>query len=496
MYVVDKATMQLAEAKADSKGTTFFALMQNAGEQAAEYILNNAKAASQKVLILCGKGNNGGDGFVMAGRLAEKHKVTAALVFGQPSTETARQAFAQMPKDKVEIIGPEDCINRIKSEKFDITVDAVFGTGYNGQLPKGSLAELFEIIQKSDYAVDIPSGLECDNGGGFGTALKTDCTLTFAAKKLCCVLPHSADICGQVICLDIGIDDDTLKDAGAYIRENERPVFAPRPKTCHKNSFGTALTVCGSYGMSGAAILSASAALKSGVGLLKVATVPKNYTALATAVPEAVLLPLKSKGKTYSAKAFNNLKEHLKTASSLLIGPGLSVSCDTKKLVSKLLKTTEIPTVLDADGINIAALDIQLLKDVKAPLIITPHPAEMARLIKSDTKTVEANRFKVAAEFAKTYGTVTVLKGANTIIAAPNGQITVNTNGNAGMASAGSGDVLSGIITALLANGIGPYEAAKAAVWLHAAAGDCARELFGERAMLPSDMINQLFRFL
>ena len=150
MYVVDKATMQLAEAKADSKGTTFFALMQNAGEQAAEYILNNTKAANQKVLILCGKGNNGGDGFVMAGRLAEKHRVTVALVFGEPSTETARQAFAQMPEDKVEIIGPEDCINRIKTEKFDITVDAVFGTGYNGQPPKGSLAELFEIIQKSD----------------------------------------------------------------------------------------------------------------------------------------------------------------------------------------------------------------------------------------------------------------------------------------------------------------------------------------------------------
>ncbi|MBR2865169.1 MAG: NAD(P)H-hydrate dehydratase [Elusimicrobiaceae bacterium] len=494
MYVVDKATMQLAEAKADKQGTTFFALMQNAGAAAADYILNQTSVA-KNILILCGKGNNGGDGFVMASRLAQRHNVTVALVLGRPSSETAAKAFELMPKN-IGLLNIEECINKCKTQKFDIVIDAVFGTGFSGEPPRGSLAELFQLIQKSDYAVDIPSGLECDSGKGYATALKTCCTLTFAAKKLCHVSPKSADICGKVICLDIGIDDDTLKDAGAYVRENERTVFAPRPKTCHKNSFGTALMVTGSYGMPGAAILSAQSALKSGVGLLKVATIPQNYSPLAASVPEAVLLPLKAKGKTFSLKGVKSLKEQLKTASALLIGPGLSVSYETVKSVKWLLSTTETPTVLDADGINIAALDIQLLKDVKAPLIITPHPAEMARLIKSDAKTVETNRFKIAAEFSKEYGVITVLKGANTIIAAPNGEITVNTNGNPGMASAGSGDVLSGIITALLANGQEPYSAACSAVWLHSAAGDSARELFGERAMLPSDMINQLHRFL
>ncbi len=494
MYVIDKATMQLAEAKADKQGTTFFALMQNAGNMAADYISNHSGAA-KKVLILCGKGNNGGDGFVMAGRLAERCSVTVALVFGQPSSETATKAFDLMPKN-IELLNLEECIEKLKTEKFEIIIDAVFGTGFSGEPPKGRLAELFQIIQKSDYAVDIPSGLECDSGKGYATALKTDCTLTFAAKKLCHLMPKSADICGKVMCLDIGIDKDILKEAGAYIRENERPVFTSRPKTCHKNSFGTALMVTGSYGMPGAAILSALSALRSGVGLLKVATIPKNYSALASSVPEAVLLPLKEKGQTFSLKGIKSLKEQLKTASALLIGPGLSVSPETVKSVKWLLSTTEIPTVLDADGINIVARDIQLLKDVKAPLIITPHPAEMARLIKSDVKTVESNRFKIAAEFSKEHGVITILKGANTIIATPDGEITVNTNGNPGMATAGSGDVLSGIITALLANGLEPYIAARSAVWLHSAAGDSARELFGERAMLPSDMINLLHRFL
>ena len=203
MYVVDKATMQLAEAKADKQGTTFFALMQNAGAAAADYILNQTSAA-KNILILCGKGNNGGDGFVMASHLAQRHNVTVALVLGRPSSETAAKAFELMPKN-IELLNIEECINKCKTQKFDIVIDAVFGTGFSGEPPRGSLAELFQLIQKSDYAVDIPSGLECDSGKGYATALKTCCTLTFAAKKLCHVSPKSADICGKVICLDIGM---------------------------------------------------------------------------------------------------------------------------------------------------------------------------------------------------------------------------------------------------------------------------------------------------
>ncbi|MBQ1186601.1 MAG: NAD(P)H-hydrate dehydratase [Clostridia bacterium] len=493
MYVVDKATMQLAETLANNSGTLFFTLMQNAGNAAANYIIKNNTVSGKEVLILCGKGNNGGDGFVVASALASVGaKVFVLLLQGEPATPTAKQAFLQMGNN-ITVLNSSD---QIKNKKFALVIDAVFGTGYNGNEPTGNIKAVFSAIGKTDYALDIPSGLECDNGKGYKTALKTGCTLTFAAKKLCHVLPFSADVCGNVICLDIGINSETLKEAGATILENPKPTLKSRPKTCHKNTFGTAFTVTGSYGMSGAAILSAKAALRTGVGLLKVACINENYTALAVSVPEAVLLPLNSNGKTFKMQDINVLAENLKNASALLVGCGFSVNDDTKKIVSALLSQTTVPTVLDADGINVVAKDIQLLKNVKAPVIITPHPAEMARLLNTDTKTVEENRFKFAAEFSAEFGVYTVLKGANTIIASPGGQLVVNTNGNAGLASAGSGDVLSGIMVALLANGLEPFAAATSAVWLHAAAGDAAKDLFGEKAMLPSDVIEQLYRFL
>ena len=485
MYVVDRNTMVSAEKLTENKGTSLYNLMLNAGNAAASFVIENGNIVGKRVCILCGKGNNGGDGFVMARRLSLYAEVSVVMVLGKPATELSKKAFAQMGSN-IKVL---NCDN-FNFKNYDIIIDAVFGTGYNGEEPKGQLKELFK--NQTDYALDIPSGLECDTGKGYETCLKTKCTLTFGAKKLCQVLPFSADACGKVVCLDIGITKDTFKKAGAKIKENKKPTFAPRPKTCHKNTFGTALTVTGSYGMSGAALLSSEAALKSGVGLLKAACIEENYTILASIVPEAVLIPLKSNGKTFRYKDIKALTEPLKTASALLIGCGLSLSNDTKNIVYTLLEETAVPTVLDADGINAVAERIELLKKVKAPVILTPHPAEMARLLGSDTKTVEQNRFMVAETFAKEYGVYLILKGANTIIASPSGEIAVNTNGNSGMAKAGSGDMLSGILIALLANGLEPFSAASAAVWLHAAAGDLAKERRGERAMLPSDMIEEL----
>lgn len=495
MYIVDKETMALAERLAISEDTDFYTLMLNAGNAAADFVIKNGNVTGKQVCILCGKGNNGGDGFVMARRLSLYASVTVLLAFSKPSTDISLKAFKEMGNN-VNVVDIKRGIKLLRDRKFNIIIDAVFGTGYNGQKPEGDLGELFSAAGKSDFALDIPSGLECNTGKGFDTALKTDVTLTFGAKKLCQVLPFSADVCGKVVCLPIGIGEESFIKAGAKIKENEPPIFETRPKTCHKNSFGTALSVCGSYGMPGAAIISAKAALKSGVGILKAACIKENYTALAATVPEAVLIPLKSRGKTYRARDIKVLKEHLDKASALLIGCGMAVSRDTKKIVKELLLASTVPVVLDADGINALIDSIELLRKVKAPVILTPHPAEMARLLKTDVKRVEADRFNTAVEFSLKYGVYTVLKGANTIIASPSGEVTVNTNGNAGLATAGSGDMLSGIITALLANGHEPYWAARSAVWLHAAAADCAKERCGERSMLPGDMIGELCKFL
>ncbi|MBE6782205.1 MAG: NAD(P)H-hydrate dehydratase [Ruminococcaceae bacterium] len=270
----------------------------------------------------------------------------------------------------------------------------------------------------------------------------------------------------------------------------------PRKKNAFKNDFGVALSVTGCYGMPGASIISSKACLKTGVGILKLALVKENYTACAVSLPEAILIPLKSNGKTFSKRALKPLLRELEKVSAVLIGCGMGISADNAYLVKELLKTSDKPIVLDADGINLIADDIEFLKDVKAPLVLTPHPGEMARLLKTDSKAIESNRAQIAKNFAQEYRVCLVLKGEKTLVADDSGNLWINVLGNPGMASGGSGDMLAGIILALLAKGYSTTEAAKAAVWLHSAAGDSACERLGENAMLPTDMIEELHKFL
>lgn len=279
------------------------------------------------------------------------------------------------------------------------------------------------------------------------------------------------------------------------IKVIEKPNFKRREKNCHKGSFGTALSVTGSFGMPGAAIISGKAALRSGVGILKLAVIKENYTAAAVCLPEAVLIPLKRSGKTFSAKSAEKLEEELKNCSAMLIGCGMGKSRDAKILVERLLKSSRVPTVLDADGINNIAGDIEFIKQVKAPLILTPHPGEMARLLGCDVQTVEADRVGVAQKFATEYGVYLCLKGAETVVATPDGELYVNQIGNPGMATAGSGDMLAGIMLALLCSGNVVLEAVLGAVWLHSAAGDATAEELSENSMLPTDMIERLHLF-
>lgn len=492
MYITDKKTMATAEALANQNGTDYYTLMQNAGRSAAMYIKSKASVAGKRVLCLCGKGNNGGDGFVIASELSMAGAyVTVLLTHGRPTTECAAKAYGALPTE-VDVLDMLCDVQKLNRSNFDAVVDAVFGTGYSGKVSDEALLNLFEKIAFSDFAVDVPSGVACDDGSGFEFALPAKNTLTFAARKLCHVLPNSADICGEVTVLDIGISNNVLHEAGAYITEIEKPLQSVRKKTSCKSDYGVLLSVCGSYGMPGAALISAKAALRSGVGILKLACVEQNYLACAVSVPEAVLVPCASNGKTYADSAISSLKEQLDKADALLIGCGMGVSPDTEKLVKELLLYSKVPTVLDADGINVIASDIELLKKVKAPLVLTPHPGEMSRLCGVTVSDIEGLRFKYATDFAREYGVYLLLKGANTILAEPDGGLSVNVIGNAGMAVAGSGDMLAGIIAALAARGGDIGNAVKAAVWYHSAAGDAAKAGIGETAMLPSDMIDEL----
>ena len=279
------------------------------------------------------------------------------------------------------------------------------------------------------------------------------------------------------------------------MKETDRLLFNKavfnRPDDSNKGTLGSLLCICGSYGMAGAAIMAGQAALRCGIGLLKIAVPKSIYPVCATNILESVYYPLEETSNgVISSKNTDFLLEMCEKSSAVVIGCGLSVCDDTKNLVQSVITNCEKPLVIDADALNCICNKPEILKNLKAPAIITPHPGEMARLLHSTPKTVNSNRENTAIDFAKKFGVVTVLKGAGTIIASPDGEVYINHTGNSGMATGGSGDVLSGIIGSLLAQGASPINAAAAGVFLHGTIGDLAAEKLGKISMLPTDMID------
>lgn len=281
------------------------------------------------------------------------------------------------------------------------------------------------------------------------------------------------------------------------MKETDRLLFNKavfnRPDDSNKGTLGSLLCICGSYGMAGAAIMAGKAALRCGIGLLKIAVPKSIYPVCATNILESVYYPLEETSNgVISSKNTDFLLEMCEKSSAVVIGCGLSVCDDTKNLVQSVITNCEKPLVIDADALNCICNKPEILKNLKAPAIITPHPGEMARLLHSTPKTVNSNRENTAIDFAKKFGVVTVLKGAGTIIASPDGEVYINHTGNSGMATGGSGDVLSGIISSLLAQGAAPINAAAAGVFLHGTIGDLAAEKLGKISMLPTDMIDMI----
>lgn len=266
-----------------------------------------------------------------------------------------------------------------------------------------------------------------------------------------------------------------------------------RPDDANKGTLGSLLCICGCYGMAGAAIMAGKAALRCGLGLLKTALPKSIYPIAAGAIFESVFFPLDetSDGKISKCNIDFLLCEAEKS-SAVLIGCGLSVCDNTEELINSFIENCTKPLVLDADALNCVAKNTDILKKAKAPIIITPHPGEMARLVKSTPKAVNENRAEIAADFAKEYGVVTVLKGSGTIIASPEGRVMINRTGNSGMATGGSGDVLAGMTGSLLAQGANVFNAASAAVYLHGLSGDLAAEKLGRISMLPTDLIDEI----
>lgn len=459
---------------------SYVQLMKKAGDSATQEILSRYNIIGKNVCVLCGNGNNGGDGLVIAANLKNRGANVSLLTpIGFPSTDTALNF-----KNGVRGI---EVLDDFTSD-FDIVIDALFGIGLNRFLSE-SISQLIEKINAHNcikIAIDIPSGLFCD-GGEVLTAFKADLTLSFTSYKLCQLLPQTSGYCGETVVLDIGLPVDDY----AYLTI-DKPQKIKRPQNSHKGTFGTAALFCGSYGMCGAEILASLAALRSGVGIVKALVCDKNYSAFTSSVPEAVTIPVATTQDGAPMVYDRTILSILSSSNALLIGCGLGRSDESKKLVLRTLEKTQIPTVVDADGINALQGDIDIIRKINAPVILTPHPAEMARLCDTTIDAIESNRVKFAKKFSVENGCYLVLKGTNTIVATPNGRIFFNTTGNDGLATGGSGDVLSGMIVSRLAQGYDPLTATLNSVWLHGAVADKLAESISTRAILPSDIIEGL----
>jgi len=482
-------------------------LMENAGGGAARLLLETISEATGGVVIVCGVGNNGGDGFVMARHLANHGVEVRVFVAGALKKVRAGESaenLATIQKMNIPLIPmttDEDILALTDAlARFPAVVDAVFGTGLDREVT-GSIGRVIDCINdagdngKKIFSVDIPSGIHADTGRVLGRAVRADVTCTFAlAKPGQLVHPGAAHV-GKLYLLDISIPRPLI-DATSFTHHLVGPklfldLFSRREQESHKGTYGHLLVVAGSEGKTGAAALAGMAAVRAGAGLVTIGVPRSLNPILEVKLTEAMTLPLPDEEGTLASGAVDAVMEFLterRAVNSLVVGPGLSTSRGARETVRSLIREVELPMVLDADGINVIDCIPEILKEKKGDVIITPHPGELARLIDRTTGEIQQDRIGAARETAETYGVWVVLKGAGTIIADPDGDICIATGGNPGMASGGTGDVLTGLIGGFLAQGADPLTAACAGVWVHNDAGDRAAEKTGEMSLSAGDL--------
>ena len=541
MRIVTPAQMREIEDCSEQFGTSKLRLMENAGRALADMIdsfcrkAENIPPDEKRIVFLAGTGNNGGDCFAAADILSLLgYKVTVINVGGMPKTMLAQEMMRRLSDDRVdfirgfrdedfdaemesaeleymsasadddderldEIIMSEElrgrCI-RNAIERAYVIVDGVFGTGFHGVLDDET-AEIFALKSNAHrIAVDVASGGNSSNGTADPRSFRADETITFGFMKSGMSQYPLKALCGEITVVDIGIPN---KAAAIIDGQREYSLTGhaelasfpfDRRADSHKGTFGTVLVIAGSSSMRGAAAMCALGSLRSGAGLVKIASVEKCIDTASVLVPEATYLELECDDYGYMLydSSLPALKEAMAKADAIVIGCGIGVTNDTRELTKFVVENAEVPVILDADGINCIAGDIDILMKRQSDIILTPHPAEMARISGCETADIVANRFDAAEVFAERFGAVIVLKGAGTVISDIH-RTAVNHTGNPGMSVGGSGDVLSGVIGAIAAQGITPFESACAGVYIHGLAGDIAAEKLGQESLLPRDII-------
>lgn len=496
MELCDRETTEKREQAAMALGVEEPELMRRASEALANAVDELlAGAAGRRVVVFCGRGKNGGDGYGAAMFLRMRGASVAAVDVGDggiaPLCRLMREQFEAGGGDVRAFADISDNILR----GADAIVDAMFGIGFHGELSGQALdaAKMINDASAKVISADLPSGVECDSALASKNAVGADLTVSFGCAKPAHFVQPAKSLCGRVIVANIGISGEIEARFGSNIALIDEHFVAerlrPRKQDSHKGDYGKLLIVGGSAGYTGAPCLAAEGALRSGVGIAFAAAPECVYPIVAAAAKrEAVCLPTPSTDRGYSMSALEPLVERAKSCDALLLGPGLGRSEESDRVALELISRAECPLVLDADGINAASENIDILRERSAPTVVTPHDVEFGRL----GGTLDGGRIAGASALAKRLGAVVVLKGNSTVTADPGGSVAVNSNGNPGMATGGSGDVLAGVIASLAAQGMKPFDAAAVGVWLHGRAGDIAAEELGEYGMLPSDLAERL----
>ena len=497
-------TMQKAEQSYFEKaGVSPLELMQKAAANVF-FAVRSRLRPYDTVAVLCGKGNNAGDGYEIA-RLMRKdgrNVICVSVLGGEPTVEPAQTCCKAYVAEGGKIItDPRIALKKIAFST--VIVDAVFGIGFRGEISKESV--LYQYIDKANLsgafrvAVDVPSGVRSIDGSVGGIAFAADLTVTISAYKIGMLSYPARFYCGKTEVADIGIPEALLDSFAAensgFVPEDEyvRNVLPVRPPMSNKGTFGKVCCICGSETMTGAAVLSVGAALRTGAGLVTLASCKEVIDCVRAAYPEPIYAPIDWKDKEKVASLADSLAKY----TTVLIGCGWNKSTVKAEFLKTVLKTASAQLVLDADGINQLCPFIELLREAKQVPILTPHPGEFARLTGYDVNYINDNRIACAVEFAEKYRCIVVLKGAGTIIASPDGRYAVNTTGNPGLAKGGSGDVLAGLIAGLAANPcVSAFDAAVCGVYLHGKAADILKKTVSEYGLLPSELALEVAKLL
>lgn len=499
MKVVNGAQMRrIDEITINERGVAGATLMDRAGKAVAREVMERFHPDS--VAVVAGKGNNGGDGFVTARALQRMGvKSTVYLLFDpEEARGDALDAFKKLPPEvSVERVGEAQEL-REKLIQYDVVIDAILGTGVRGPV-EGFLADAIHAInacKTSVISVDIPSGLTADGKQSGGPHVRATLTITIGLPKLGIALDPGMRSAGTVSIADIGFPSDLLEDPSITTNlltlDAMAEALPARDPSGNKGTFGRILILGASEGMTGAAILSARAAVRSGAGLIYSAYPRPLGAILEAQLIEPVKRPLAGTQRWFTGAHAKAALAEAEKVQAVALGPGIGQRAPTAEFVSAIVRGVRAPMVIDADGLNLLGANTKLLKTRPGPTIITPHPAEAARLLKVPVQKIQENRLTAFIDFSFQNNVYVVLKGSQTVITAPDGQRYINPTGNSGLAKGGSGDVLTGLIAGLLAQGCAPLTAAQLGVFLHGVAADRAAADIGVRALTPSDVIEYL----